>query len=439
MKTRMIAMVLVCCSTMTAQLSNYLGPGVLSRGAGDIGTRAGQDVSLRFFVNAEGIYDNGLQPYAVDNTGHLATVNALWGTEVSLGAYGVHNFRHARLGLDYTGSYRHYTEKTFYDGTDHSLALGYSYQKSRRLVFDLRQTAGMVSQNTSFASTFAVVPDSVLTPSSLLFDNRVHYLQSTMDVNYIHSLRTIFTFGGAGFGVWRKAKGLVGVQGYDLHGTVQRRLSQRTTIGVNYGHSHFDYPKAFGEADINSLAGFFSSQLGPSWTVTVQGGAYQAEVQGLQRVSVDPTIAALLGVTSTVETFYRKSSFPLWAASLSRRFQRASLSFGYQNGPTAGNGVYLTSRQETASANFSYSATRKWSLAVNGGYGRTDGIGQNLKPFAQFSGGAGMTYALTSAIHVVAHYDARQQEIIDGPYRGTSYRASVGISFSPGDIPLSFH
>jgi hypothetical protein len=439
LKTRMIAMVLVCCSTMTAQVGNYLGPGVLSRGAGDIGTRAGQDVSLRLFVSAQGIYDNGLQPYAVDNTGQLATVNGLWGTEISLGAYGVHNFRHARLGLDYTGSYRHYTEKSFYDGTDHSLALGYTYQKSRRLVFDLRQMAGMVSQNTSFGATFALVPDSVLTPSSLLFDNRVHYLQSTMDVNYIHSLRTIFTFGGNGFGVWRKAKGLVGVQGYELHGSVQRRLSQRSTVGVNYSHSHFDYPKAFGEADINSVTGFFSRQLGPSWTLSVQGGAYQAEVEGLQRVAVDPTIAALLGVTSTVETFYRKSTFAQWGASLRRRFQRANLSFGYQNGPTAGNGVYLTSRQETGSANFSYIATRKWSLSVNGAYGRTDGIGQNLKPFAQFSGGAGMTYALTSAIHLVAHYNARQQEITDGAFRGTSYRASVGISFSPADIPLSFH
>jgi hypothetical protein len=154
---------------------------------------------------------------------------------------------------------------------------------------------------------------------------------------------------------------------------------------------------------------------------------------------VDPTIAALLGVTSTVETFYRKSTFAQWGASLRRRFQRANLSFGYQNGPTAGNGVYLTSRQETGSANFSYIATRKWSLSVNGAYGRTDGIGQNLKPFAQFSGGAGMTYALTSAIHLVAHYNARQQEITDGAFRGTSYRASVGISFSPADIPLSFH
>src|SRR4029077_21061666 len=100
LKTRMMAMVLACCSTMTAQISDYLGPGILSRGAGDIGTRAGQDVNLRLFVTANGIYDTGLQPFSVDGAGHLATVGGLYGTEVNLGAYGVHAFRHGRLGLD---------------------------------------------------------------------------------------------------------------------------------------------------------------------------------------------------------------------------------------------------------------------------------------------------------------------------------------------------
>ena len=113
MKTRTIAMVLACCSTMTAQISNYLGPGILSRGAGDIGTRAGQDVNLRFFVERQGIYDTGLQPFSLDSTGQLETVNGVYGTEISFGAYGVHNFRHARLGLDYRGNYRHYTGKCF--------------------------------------------------------------------------------------------------------------------------------------------------------------------------------------------------------------------------------------------------------------------------------------------------------------------------------------
>ena len=104
MKTRMMAIVLACCSTMTAQISDYLGPGILTRGAGDIGTRAGQDVNLRVFGSVNGIYDTGLQPYSVDGAGHLVTVDGLYGVETALGVYGVHNFQHARLGLDYKGT-----------------------------------------------------------------------------------------------------------------------------------------------------------------------------------------------------------------------------------------------------------------------------------------------------------------------------------------------
>jgi hypothetical protein len=424
---------------MTAQISDYLGPGVLSRGAGDIGTRSGQDVDLRYFVSAQGIYDTGLQPYSVDGNGQLVTVNGMYGTQVSFGAYGVHRFQHARLGLDYQGIYRHYTDNSFYDGTDHTLALGYTYQKSRRLIFDTRQTAGTVSQGTSFASFLPVVTGSVVTPSSLLFDNRVNYLQSTLDVNYLLSAHTTLTFGGDGFGLWRKATGLIGVKGYTLRGEIRHRVSQRTTLGARYEHTHYDFPKAFGESDINSFIGTFSTRLGRSWTVSLGGGAYVAEVQGLQQVAVDPEIAALLGVSVTQETFYQKSIFPQWNASINRQFHRANLSFQYTSGASAGNGVYLTSRQDTASAGLSYTAARKWSFSASGGYSRLNGIGQGLQPYSQFTGGSGVTYSLTHAIQMLATYDARHQEIINGVYLQNSYRATIGISFSPADIPLSFH
>lgn len=439
MKTRMFAIALACCSSMTAQVANYLGPGILSGGAGDIGTRSGQDVSLRFFVNATGIYDTGLQPYSVDGAGRLVTVNGLYGTEIAAGAYGVHNFRHGRLGLDYRGTYRHYTDNPFFDGTDHQLSLGYTYQKSRRLVFDLRQMAGSVSQGTSFSSYLPAVPDAIVTPSSLLFDNRANYLQSTLDVNFIKSNRTVLTFGGNGFGIWRKATGLIGMEGYDLHGKIQHRLSRRTTVGVSYQHMHFDFPKAFGESDINSFSGIWATQLSRFWTANLEAGAYQTEVHGLQRVSVDPEIAALLGVSSTVTTFYRKSTFPQWDVSLNRRFQRAYLSFHYKRGVSAGNGVYLTSRQDDAGAALSYTATRKWSISMHGGYSHLNGIGQDLQPYSQFIGGAGVTYAINHPFQIFANYDSRHQEIMDVAFRQNSYRAAIGISFSPGDVPLSFH
>jgi hypothetical protein len=101
--------------------------------------------------------------------------------------------------------------------------------------------------------------------------------------------------------------------------------------------------------------------------------------------------------------------------------------------------VYLTSRETHAGATFSYNAARKWNLSVGGGYSRLYGIGQNLQPYSQFVGGGGATYAITSPIHAFVRYDAHHQEISQGIYGQTGYRATIGLSFSPGDVPLAFH
>jgi len=72
-------------------------------------------------------------------------------------------------------------------------------------------------------------------------------------------------------------------------------------------------------------------------------------------------------------------------------------------------------------------------------YARLQGIGQDLQPFSQLIGGAGVTYSFSHPIQAFVRYDARHQEIVNGVYLQNSYRASIGVSFSPSDIPLSFH
>ena len=56
-----------------------------------------------------------------------------------------------------------------------------------------------------------------------------------------------------------------------------------------------------------------------------------------------------------------------------------------------------------------------------------------------FSGGAGLTYSVNRFFQLIARYDQRHQEITNGVFQQDSHRASAGISFSPSDIPLSFH
>jgi hypothetical protein len=427
-------------SVAEAQLGDYLGPAIMSRGATGIGTRGGQTVDLRFFANVNATYDTGLLPLAAGTTGALVEPGGLFGVEGQVGAYGSHSWRRANLSLDYRGNYRHYSESTYFDGSDQQLLLGYTYQKSRKLQFDFRGLAGTYAQG--FGGVAGLVPIDVtggVNPaSSLLFDNRSTFLQGGMDVTYVKSARNSFTVGGEGYDVMRQSKALVGMHGYTLHGAFEHRLSMNSSFGVVYTHYHYDFPRAFGESTSDALqVGYSTSFDRRRWGLKILGGGMQTEVEGLETVALDPLVANILGVSTTVQTYYRKTIIPNVTASLSRKFKQSNLNFDYNQGVAPGNGVYLTSRQQNAGASYSYNGVRKTSLTLSGSYNSYSSLGQTLAPYHYFGGGASVSYEVMRSLHLTARYESRHQDIEQNTFKKDSYRMTLGIAFSPGDIPLS--
>ncbi len=440
MQYRLFALACVITSSAAAQVGGFLGPGVLSGGAGDIGTVNGQLVNLRFHVDASAVYDNGLEPFALNSQGAPEVINGLYGVQGDIGVYGTHQWRQSQLGLNYAGNFYHYLNSSAYDGSTQSLLLGYTYQKSRRLVFDLRQVGGTSSLGygaPGFYGTAVPTSDVVNQPTALLFDSRVYYLQSTADVNFIQTARLVYTFGASGFFVRYAASGLAGMDGYDAHGSIKYRLSRTRTVGITYEHSLYDFTHSFGNSNFNSGQAFFSTALGRSWTFAVNAGIYQTEVTGVQQVTLNPVIAALLGQTSASQAFYKANIFPGGSANLNGHYRHSTIGFTASKTVVPGNGLYLTSRATIAGANYSYTGIRKWNFGISGGYSQLDSIGQNIQPYSGLTGGAGFTYAIMRSLQLVARYDLRHQDIDYYGFRRTSYRAMLGISFSPGTIPLS--
>ena len=436
---------LVCAFVCTiphasAQIGSYLGPGILSRGAGTIGTRSGEQVDLRFYADVTGVYDTGLAPYAVDSKGNLITLGGLYGVQTDLGAYGTHMWKHALLGLDYTGNFIHYTNNSSFDTINQNVLLGYTYQKSKRLLFDVRQIGGIGNYgygSPGFYGASSAPNNFVNTPTTALFDNRFYYYQTTMDVNILQSARTIYTLGGDGFWVRRQGQGLAGTNGYNLRGSVQHRLSKTRTIGATYQHTHIDFPPAFGESDLDMGQLFFSDAINRRWTFSLAAGAVIAQVQGIQQVALNPVIAALLGTSFSESTFFAQTVFPSGRVALTGRFKNSSLGFNYSQDITPGNGIYLTSIQKGGNANYTYNGIRDWSLGVNAGYFSLEGVGQGIQPYRSASGGFSATYLIKAALHAVARFDLRYQQIDIVGYKHTGYRATLGLAFSPGDLPLS--
>jgi hypothetical protein len=433
---------LACCalfaSTAAAQLGDYLGPGILTGGVDTIGTRAGEQVDLRFYASLTGVYDNGLEPVSVDSKGNLVQINGLYGIDLGFGAYGVHSWRTAQLGLDYRGDFLHYFNNSLYDSTNQSLKLGYTYQKSRRLYFDLQGIGGLYSNYLgAVAGDISATPTIVTQPSLLLFDDRTYFLQGSVGMTYLLTARASVTVGGEGFLVQYQSNGLVSSVGYGARGKFQYRLTRLMSVGAEYDREHYQYAGLFGSSDINMYSMLFSDQISRLWTFALSAGAYQANTVGLETVSVDPAIAALLGVSTTVHTYASENWIPSGQAVLSRKFKNANLTLSYSRMATPGNGVYLASRTENALASYNYVGIRKVSLGINGGYSSLASLGQGLAPYQMYLGSASFTYTLPHSLHAIARYDLRHQDIEVAGYRTTSSRVTLGIAFSPGTLPLS--
>jgi hypothetical protein len=64
------------------------------------------------------------------------------------------------------------------------------------------------------------------------------------------------------------------------------------------------------------------------------------------------------------------------------------------------------------------------------------GIGQNIGGYQTVSAGVGASRSLTSRnIFMTLRFDERRY-IAGSSFRRNSYNASVGIAYSPGDLPL---
>ena len=419
------------------QRVEYPGPTILSRGLGTLLQGGGELLKLRPYLSLTGVYDTGLTAVSVDPSGAIPST-AGYGANVEFGVNGYHNWRRTLLGVDYRGSVRHYSAKTYYDGTNHSLSLGVTRRISQEWEFTLRQAAGTRTRDYGFYAGSAFFdPAYADVPSNELFDARTNYLSSLGDLTYAPNPRLSFSLGGNGMVVRRRSLSLAGVTGYGARADVQYRLGRSVSLGADYRYTHYDFTRSFGESDVHTAALDLSFELGRYWTLGLRGGGARVEALGLQRVAFDPIVAAIIGPGSGLEVFYRVNYVPSVGARLSRAFRRSSIAANAEAGVSPGNGIYLTTRTQSAGLGYSYTGFRRWHFGLSGNYSKYGSLGQALGRYVSYSGGGGVSCQINDWIHVVGRYDARRQAVAQTVFRRVAHGVSLGIAFSPGPFPLS--
>jgi hypothetical protein len=416
---------------------DYGGPAILSRGE----TPAGQiaaPIAFRPYIGLSGVYDTGLLPVSVTSTGQIRSTD-LYGVELNLGAYIYHAWKHTTLGLDYRGDFRDYST-TYWDGTDQFLALILTHRPSRRVTFTLRNQTGIYDYNnySSFSPQGVLDPNYLQLPQNDIYDNRVIFAGVSADLTYMLTHRLSFNIGGEGSLVRRQSTALYGATGGIARGDLQYRISRHSTLGADYRFSYFDYTRGFGNTDIQSAGLDYSTQFTPHLQLSARVGAARVESQSLAEVALDPAVAALLGESVAIQAAYRLNYVPDVQVRLAYTLRQSRFVLAYLNQVIPGNGVYLTSRNDSGNASYSYSGVRHWNFGVNGGYGRMSALVQTIGAYTVYGGGAGITRDLTKGLHAVLRLDSQHYDIASSAlFRHNEYRASLGLTFSPGDLPLA--
>jgi len=410
------------------------------RGAGQ---RAGESVSIRPFASVNSVYDNGTIGVGLDRDGNITNPGALWGVEANVGAYGTKSWKMQRVGLNYTGGYRYYPNNSFYSGSDHMLALDYARQLGRRHNFMLRTMAGTSSRSLGGLGGFGLLagfdPSFLSTPAFDIFDNRSYFVE----IQGMHSMqigtRNALTVGAAGFAVRRQSRALVGMNGQRAFADYSRRIGRNTSVGISYQYFHVDYPRVFGEADVHSAMLTLNKTIGRAWNLGIGAGVYRSDFAGVRVIQLDPVIAELLGTTSGREAFNSINMAPSFQVGIGRAFRRSSFSLFYNRAANPGNGVILLSRVDSLGASYTYNASRKWSVSGNAVYSSLSGYGAYTGSFRSVGGGIQTGYRFWQDLHFMAGVDFRRNQVQSiGTFRRVGSRIFAGLTFSPGDFPISF-
>lgn len=434
MRIFLVLPVLALTAPLFAQPGEYAGPSVLSRGGGG-GVTPSASIAFRPYFNLSALYDDGMSAFA-DSSGRLQS-GRLAGGEAAVGLYGYHGWKHTVLGVNYRGDYRRYNHKSGYDGTTQLLTFGLTHRATKRLEVTFREGLGTFTQNTGYGGTFGFFdPTFAQIPHNELLDSRTDYLSTMADATYLVTRRLSVNVGGTGFMVRRRLSSFYGVTGSSARADVAYRLTRRSTLAGDYFFTHFDFNKAFGASDIHSAAIDYSIRLSRFWELALRGGVIRTEMLSMGVVAIDPVVAAIIGRGSAFRAFYRREVTPTYSAQVQRFFRRATFHASYSNGVTPGNGLYMASRQNTANASISYTGMRYWSLNAGGYYSDMRSIGQDIGRYRTGSVGLGAARSIASRnLFFTARLDARRY-LAGEAFQRNSYHASVGIAYSPGDVPL---
>jgi hypothetical protein len=393
---------------------------------------------MRFFGSVMGIYDSGLTAYYSSSSN--ASNSSLWGYNLRGGVYGTKAWRKTDLSLSYVGGYTGYTGASGFDGTDQSLILGVSHSFNRKLFLQSSLVGSMWNRAYGYGYGYFTpgqAVDPALNPLPLqdIYDSTTYTVTNSNTLGYQFSPRTSIGATGGPF-VTKRTNSLVSVAGIFASGDISRRITRSQTLTAAYTFNQFNFSQRYGNSAI-SMVSLGWAWRGRRWDANVTVAGAKVESEGLEIVQLDPAIAAIVGFSQGTQAYYKLNYYPTFRGLIASRFRRSTVGLTAYRQIMPGNGVMLTSLTTGAYGYASYTGLRKWTMSARIGGSQYKGLIRFTNSTTNFDAGGQVGYQLRSDLQFTASMYYRKQVTTGTEFRRDGFRVAVGLSYSPGDIPLA--
>lgn len=396
---------------------------------------------LRFFASVRGTYDSGLTAVRFQSNG-APTNSSGYGYGAIGGIYGYKEWRRTQLMGSYMLGYQDYAKSANTGaGINQSVSLGLTHMLSRRITFQSSIRGSSLTR--SFGSGYGFIrpgeeTDPVNDDQGLddVYDNRTYRISNSNSMVFQLTPRVQTAATGGGF-LTKRTGSLVSVSGVFASGDISRRITRTQTLSINYNFSQFNYSNRYGNTFMQGVGLGWGMALGRRWELGLNGGITMIKIDSLRNIILDPAIAAIIGQTHGTETLYRESFYPIYQARLMGNFRRSNMSIRYGQRITPGNGSFLTSRMESGGVSYGFTGVRKMNVTLISGFNRMHNLMINSAQGTNLYAGVVAGYQLRSDLQFNVSVIGRQFESAATDFSRRGVRVAVGLSYSPGEVPLA--
>jgi len=424
--------------------SDYNGPSVLSRSYTLSRPMSSEQINWKLSFGLTYAWDRGQLSGIIGPGGNYETSDNQ-SRAVNWGLNGRHVWKHDQLGVNYTGNYSNYTLDAL-SGANNSLNLDYQHAFSSHFTFQLVESLQALSQNYSVenpalaSGTSVASLSSSTSPNMQLTGNTVRQTNTTLSTTYHQTNRLSYDLSASYFVIGRTGIGYVGTLGKQASADVNYRLTSRMTVGAFYSYTNYQFSHNISTSDSHTTGGIFSYALSKRTQLRTRIGGTRIETLGYQTVILPPALAQILGEASSIVNAYNLRWTTDASAELVRDFGRSrTASIAYRHGQSPGNGILLTSVQQTVSAGYSTRLMRRLPVSVGYDYSTLQTLSQNnLGVYSNQTWYFSTTRQISRSVSSTVRFDYRRYDISDSPLLQHDLRISFTLTWSPPENTVRF-